>query len=55
VRRDDLERDPAVELGVEGLEHDAHAAHAETLTDPVGPDQLTRVRVARLCHHKSEK
>ena len=31
VRRDDLERDLPVELGVQGLEDDAHAAHPEPL------------------------
>ncbi len=37
VRRDDLERDLPVELGVQGLEDDAHPAHPEPLAHPVGP------------------
>ncbi len=40
-----LDRDPAVQTIVVGLEDLTHAAHAEALVDPIGPDLLNHAAI----------
>jgi hypothetical protein len=40
-----LDRDPAVQSIVVGLEDLTHAAHAEALVDPIGPDLLNHAAI----------